>query len=178
MPTPEIVISDCNGIPGGKSVIDCCGVCGGDGTSCPELCQEIDNAAVKKKIRSEAKRVIDDTLRRISRELQCQRKSKAAKRRKIETLEMKRQIRFLVSGIEDHVKLCSTSFCLKSSYAELNSEIESTLQKIVTVNKLSQRQAKKACCRNGVCAGSGVSGPNRRAAFSTLVSELPEQRCD
>lgn len=176
--TPNIEIFDCNGVLGGTAVYDCCGVCGGDGTSCPQLCQEIDNKGVKTKIRTAVKKITADTLKRIGRELQCNRKSRSAKLRRVETTELRRQITYMLEGIDDQIKLCDTPFCSKSSYKELNAEIQTSLQRMVSLNKVSQRQGIKACCQGARCAGGKVKDVNWRNTFSRAVDDLPETRCD
>lgn len=176
--TPDIEIFDCNGVLGGTAVYDCCGVCGGDGTSCPQLCQEIDNQNVKKKIRIAVKKISNDTIKRIGRELQCDRKSRGAKQRRQEATELRRQLTYMLEGIEDHIKLCDTPFCSKSSYKELNAEIETTLQRMVSLNKVSQRQGIKACCHGSRCNSGTAKDVNWRTTFSRAVDDLPETRCD
>jgi hypothetical protein len=176
--TPGLGTLDCMGVPGGISVIDCCGVCGGDGTSCPQLCQQIDNKPTKKKISVTVNRITQDTLKRISRELECNRKSSDARQRRIEVSELRKQVKYLLIGIEDTIKLCDTPFCTKSSYKELNAEVLSKLYRMVTLNKVTQRQGIKACCRGASCSGGKVKGPNWRVNFTSAVDRLPEVRCD
>lgn len=175
--TTNIEILDCAGVPGGQSVIDCCGVCGGDGTSCPELCKEINNAPVKKKFRREVRSLTDSILKRIAQELKCNKSGIDAKKRKIEALFLRRQIDSFLAGFEDHIKLCSTPYCVKTSYTELTSEIEFSIKRLVKVDKLSQRAAIKACCKKGSCGGGKV-GPNRKSELNKIIGQLPAEKCD
>jgi hypothetical protein len=175
---PGLGTLDCMGVPGGISVVDCCGVCGGDGTSCPQLCQQIDNKPTKKKISLTVNRITQDTLKRISRELECNRKSADARQRRIEVSELRKQVKYLLIGIEDTIKLCDTPFCTKSSYKELNTEVLNKLYRMVTLNKVTQRQGMKACCRGARCSDGKAKGPNWRVNFTNAVDQLPEVRCD
>jgi len=147
-------------------------VCGGDGLSCPELCKEIDNGPAKKLIRREAKRMVVSTLNRIKRELQCDRKSPSARARVTELRAKRKQLEELLSIISETVKLCDTPFCQKTSFAELHTEIESTLKRIVRIDKLSQRAALRAC------GGGGTGTPSRKRKFKQYISELPIEQCD
>jgi hypothetical protein len=178
-PVINTQIADCAGVPGGNAEVDCCGVCGGDGTTCPELCKEINNKPVKNKIRREVQRVTNATLKRITQETKCSKASGTTKKRKIETLSLRREVRILLEGLEDTIKLCDTPFCKRTSLTELQIEIDTKVRSLVRMDKLSQRLAIKVCCKRSKTCGSGkstgVRGDNK---FTQFLSELPDEKCD
>lgn len=164
-------------MPGGTSVVDCCGVCGGDGTSCPELCKTIDNTEAKKKLRREVQQLTESIKKRVSQELICDKKSKTAKKRRTEAVNIARQIKTLLGGYDNTIKLCETAFCTKSSYVELSTDIQNNSSKLLKLEKLSQRATIKACCKRGSC-GMGRAGPKHGQTIKDIIGSLPEQRCD
>jgi hypothetical protein len=168
---------DCAGVPGGTAEVDCCGVCGGDGSSCPEVCKEVNNVPVKRKIRREVQRVTNATLTRIIQELKCSKAGSSSKARKIETLSLRREIRSLLEGVEDSIKICDTVFCKKISLTELRTQIDTKVKSIVRIDKDSQRMAIKACCkRKAACSQRKQTRDHSNRKLRRILSQLPDEK--
>lgn len=171
--------SDCKGILGGTAKLDCCSVCGGDGTTCPELWSTIDNRPLKKVITRRVRRSVSSIRRNISQEIKCNRRSKTAVQRRAETSELKAKIGKLLDVYLDTMRVCNSSFCQKTSYQEVNLEIRTAVRRLTSLDKISQRFRTKVCCvKLRQCGVQVKKKSKRKDTITKVLDALPPERCD
>lgn len=168
---------DCAGVPNGGTQLDCCGVCGGDGLSCPELCTFYDLTQIKKETRRALKSLFGSVRKYSSRELRCNSSKRKAARKRIqiarELLIVNNQI--LAEFVGDNLKVCNTEWCAKENFGNVLETLKTNTKRIYKLSKAAQRGAANSCGS----IGNGGGSPSRNA-FNRIggsIGQVPDEIC-
>ncbi len=167
---------DCMGIPGGRAVVDSCGVCGGDGSSCPELCTFYNITKVRRKLLRESRKLFRSVKLYSQRQQSCGQVSEGSRRIKLakgvkSTVE---RLLFEISGTS--LKVCDTPYCKSVSLGAWKKTIKSRIRVLLALAKKAQYGAVDACGRYG--EGARSFSLLSSAGAKRLVGQLPSKVCN
>jgi hypothetical protein len=174
---------DCAGIPNGGSTVDCCGICGGDGSTCLSQCKFYDLKSKKKNIVNNMQTLLNSILKYSKGEMKCNPSmAKDAKKR----IELAKKLfgnnkNSVATFISDHVKLCDTVFCSKTSLVSVLSSINGNVRKLYNLSRDSQYAAGRACnAKKTNVRAPSHAGLSASALTNTTaaIAGLPKQQCN
>lgn len=170
---------DCKGVPNGGATIDCCGVCGGDGTSCPELCKTYNVRAEKKRTLKSISLLLKGVVKYSDRERACDKsRQNPAKQRVKRAREVASKAESLVkTSILDTFKLCNTPFCAKTDQSQTLRSVKSALKTLYKLSQQSQYGAGAACKTPPTNSGGSGKTKSLLTTGTHSLGGLPSQHC-
>jgi len=176
-PTPTATpVYDCNGTPNGTAVFDPCGVCGGDGSTCRNVCSPFNTEGTKAQLVNSIRRYALFSDRQQKLIAQCKRTSaKVLKvyRGRITTARNKTIAN--IRALPNNILVCSdmsTCSTLERQYVLI--QYTADTKRILTYSKRS----KNKCCVGKTCSSSiEKSAKKENAKILEFFKQIPEKSC-